>query len=178
MIEKENKTAVLLKAISFAARVHRHQLRKDKVTPFASHPFRVSMVLRHVFKVEDEDALAAAVLHDTIEDTTTDWDDLSKHFGDKIAGWVALLSKDKRMEETAREAGYIRQLKSAPLVVKLIKLADIYDNLNDISNIPPEDRSAKTLKQIATYAAALKDETREYVKPHREIERLIRSAKA
>src|SRR3954462_381480 len=82
---------LLLEAASFAARAHRHQLRKDGQTPYAAHPFRVCLVVPHVFGLDDPDFLAAALLHDTIEDTTTDFDDLEKAFGPRIAGWVAAL---------------------------------------------------------------------------------------
>src|SRR2546421_13103378 len=104
----------LLDAIAFAARAHRHQLRKDGQTPYASHPFRVCLVTRHVFGIDDPQVLTAAVLHDTVEDTTTDYDDLREHFGQEVAGWVALLSKDKRQPEPEREAAYVEQLVHAP----------------------------------------------------------------
>ena len=55
----------LLDAIAFAARAHRHQLRKDGQTPYASHPFRVCLVLRHVFGIDDPQVLTAAVLHES-----------------------------------------------------------------------------------------------------------------
>lgn len=126
-----SKDAVLFEAISFAARAHRHQIRKDGKTPYVSHVFRVAMTLSQVFGVSDPEMLTAAVLHDTIEDTTTDFDDLAEHFGEKIARWVALLSKNKCLPEKEREAVYCRQLASAPAQVKLIKLADLYDNLRD-----------------------------------------------
>src|SRR4051794_24993753 len=93
----------LLDAIAFAARAHRHQLRKDGQTPYASHPFRVCLVLRHVFGIDDTKVLTAAVLHDTIEDTTTDNDDLSERFGPDVARWVAALTKDKRQPDEERE---------------------------------------------------------------------------
>src|SRR5438309_10990310 len=96
----------LLEAIAFAARTHQGQIRKDGKTPYASHVFRVCLVLRHVFGVDDERALRAAVLHDTIEDTTTDFDDLQERYGAEVAGWVALLSKDKRLPDDQREAAY------------------------------------------------------------------------
>src|SRR5438067_177442 len=92
-----------LEAISFAARAHHGQMRKDGLTPYASHAFRVCMVLRHVFNVADPRILTAAVLHDTIEDTTTDFDDIAEEFDAEIAQWVAALSKDKRLEEGPRE---------------------------------------------------------------------------
>ena len=60
---------LLLDAVSFAARAHQGQFRKDGRTPYASHPTRVCLVMRCVFGVEDPEVLAAAVLHDTIEDT-------------------------------------------------------------------------------------------------------------
>src|SRR5438093_5908981 len=87
----------LLEAVAFAARAHQGKLRKDGVTPYASHVFRVCLVLRHVFGIEDIQALMAAALHDTVEDTDTDFDELKETFGDEVASWVAALSKDKRL---------------------------------------------------------------------------------
>src|SRR5262252_4662792 len=95
--------AKLLEAVAFAARAHRHHLRKDGETPYVSHVFRACLTLRHVFGITDVAALTAAVLHDTLEDTTTDYDDLREHFGDQVAGWVAALSKDKTLPEPERE---------------------------------------------------------------------------
>src|SRR5713226_1440591 len=89
----------LLEAISFAARAHQGQLRKDNRTPYASHAFRVCLIVREIFGVTDPEVLTAAVLHDTVEDTTTDHDDLAKQFGRQVADWVAALSKDKRLPE-------------------------------------------------------------------------------
>ncbi len=96
----DKKNVLLLRAISFAARKHDGQMRKDHQTPYVSHVFRVAMTVSQVFEIHDPEIIAAAVLHDTLEDTTADFDDLNQRFGKKIAGWVALLSKDKRMPET------------------------------------------------------------------------------
>src|SRR5437588_3817791 len=96
---REGPHRPLLEAIAFAARAHRPQLRKDGQTPYVSHVFRVCLVARHLFGVEASEVLTAAVLHDTIEDTTTDRDDLAEQFGETVAGWVALLSKDKRLPD-------------------------------------------------------------------------------
>ncbi len=145
---------LLPNAISYAARAHKGQFRKDNETPYVSHVFRACMTLRHVFGVEDERILAAAVLHDTIEDTTTDFDDINKTFGHEIATWVGLLSKDKRMIEDKREKAYFEQLKTAPLEVKLIKLADLYDNILDSTSLSPVgqdmtfDKAKKHIKNL------------------------------
>src|SRR5262245_58512747 len=93
----DNRT--LLEAVSFAARAHRHQVRKDGQTPYAAHPFRVCLIVRHVFGIDDPEYLTAALLHDTIEDTTTDFDDIQERFGPRVAGSVAALTKDMRLPE-------------------------------------------------------------------------------
>jgi guanosine-3',5'-bis(diphosphate) 3'-pyrophosphohydrolase len=130
-----------MEAVSFAARAHRHQLRKDKETPYVSHVFRVLLVVRHVFGIDDPKMLVAAVLHDTLEDTTTDHDDVEARFGADVANWVAALSKDKRMPETEREKAYVEQLARAPWQVKVCKLGDIFDNLMDSRTITSEQRA-------------------------------------
>src|SRR5438045_6723227 len=100
----------LLDAVAFAARAHRHQLRKDDQTPYVSHVFRVAFIVRQLFDISDERVATAAVLHDTVEDTNTDFDDLQEQVGAEIAGWVALLSKDKRMPAEDRDGAYRHQL--------------------------------------------------------------------
>jgi guanosine-3',5'-bis(diphosphate) 3'-pyrophosphohydrolase len=155
MSDVEHRLLPLLEAVAFAARAHRAQLRKDGQTPYVSHVFRVCLVLRDVFGIDDRPALTAAVLHDTIEDTTTDFDDLSERFGPEIAGWVATLSKDKRRGWDEREAFYERQLARGPWQVQVCKLADVFDNLMDALHLPPEGRD-KGLRNAARYLDALK----------------------
>lgn len=128
------------KAVGAAARGHAGQLRKDGRTPYAAHPMRVCLALRHLFGVDDPSTLAAAVLHDMLEDTTLDHDDLVAEFGAEVASWVALLSKDKRLPEEERESEYRRALETAPWQVKVIKLADMYDNLADAAEGGDQDR--------------------------------------
>src|SRR5439155_10521577 len=130
----------LLEAVAFAARAHQGQLRKDGTTPYVSHVFRVCLVLRHVFGIDDRQALMAAALHDTIEDTNTDFDDLKETFGTDVAEWVAALSKDKRLPEGEREQAYAAALARAPWQVKACKLADVYDNVMDCAHTTPQQR--------------------------------------
>lgn len=127
------------RACAFAARAHDGQYRKDGRTPYVSHPFRVAMIVRDVFGCDDEEALAAAVLHDTIEDTRTDYDDLLAAFGRTVADLVVPLTKDMRLEDAARELEYDRALAASDWRARLIKLADVYDNLCDLSHNPSGD---------------------------------------
>lgn len=150
----DNTHLPLLEAASFAARAHRSQVRKDGMTPYAAHPFRVCLIVRHVFGIDDPEFLTAALLHDTIEDTQTDYDDLAERFGDKVAGWVGALSKDMRLPEGEREAAYIAKLATAEPAVKIAKLADIYDNLTDSRHLSPKARQ-RTVERTSKYLAAI-----------------------
>jgi guanosine-3',5'-bis(diphosphate) 3'-pyrophosphohydrolase len=131
----------LLEAISFSARKHEGQKRKDGITPYAAHPFRVAMLLATALGVDDEEVLAAAVLHDAIEDTTADFDEVLELFGERVAGFVAVLSKDKRLPEDERERAYLERLAGAPVEAKLVKLGDTLDNLFDSAALTPAARS-------------------------------------
>lgn len=121
-------------AIGFAARAHRHQIRKDGSTPYVAHVFRVMTIVRHEFNCVDHGAMMAAVLHDTIEDTTTDHDDLAERFGVQVADLVAALTKNMAMPEPEREHEYDARLAKADWRARLVKLADVLDNARDCAS--------------------------------------------
>ncbi len=118
-------------AASFAAHAHRNQVRNDQRIPYFSHPARVAMTVAVRFGCTEEATLTAAFLHDVIEDTTTDYDNLLEHFDREVADIVACLSKDPRLVEPQRERVYDEQLAAGPWQARLVKLADVYDNLAD-----------------------------------------------
>jgi guanosine-3',5'-bis(diphosphate) 3'-pyrophosphohydrolase len=157
-------------AAALAARAHRDQLRRDGRTPYFSHPARVALTVAAVFGCTDATVLAAALLHDVIEDTRVDYDDLLKNFGLEVADIVSCLSKDKRMVESEREAEYDRRLAAGPWQARLIKLADVYDNLADSAGaeaMPPIlDRARRAIRiasddpRLARAAEALRGAVR------------------
>jgi (p)ppGpp synthase/HD superfamily hydrolase len=168
---------VLLGAASFAARAHHGQMRKDDVTPYVSHVYRVSLIVRDLFGFHDPRMLIAALLHDTIEDTTTDFDDIEKHFGQEIASWVSVLTKNKALAEKDREAEYVKRILAAPWQVQACKLADIFDNLIDLPNLPP-DRRGHSLMRFEQYVDALKTLTNpELQKPLALVKQLLHDMK-
>lgn len=124
-------TSLWQQASAFAARAHRHQVRKDGRTPYFSHCVRVALTVALKFGCTDDTVLAAALLHDVIEDTQADYDDVLQHFGSEVAEMVAALSKDMRLVESQREPAYDVQLAEGPWQARLIKLADVYDNFTD-----------------------------------------------
>lgn len=149
-----NADSVLLEAVSLAARVHEGQYRKDKITPYAAHPFRVCLIVRDIFGCDDRRMLLAALLHDTIEDSSTDFDDLAEKFGPEVAEWVGMLSKDKRLPEDAREDAYCQALAAAPWQVKACKLGDMFDNLQDMATFSAEQRQ-HSLQRVTAYLQVL-----------------------
>lgn len=145
-------------ALELATAKHAGQFRSDRVTPYVEHPKAVMSIVRDEFGVRDAETLAAALLHDTIEDTTTDYDELAEKFGRKVAAWVAVLTKDKRLPEGRREREYFDGLKRGPLPAKLCKVADTLHNLRDSDDRkrPKAVKKAKKLLSIFKGVAALK----------------------
>ncbi len=144
-------TAPWRKAASFAARAHHGQMRDDGRTPYFAHAARVAMTVAEVFRCHDPVALAAAMLHDTIEDTPTDFDDIEEHFGAETAACVAALTKNMTLREGAREEDYERRLAAGPWQARLVKLADVLDNLSDALDAGHSGpRLAKTLRKCRT----------------------------
>ncbi len=153
-IPMSDPNAIIFEAAAFAARAHKNQIRKDGQTPYISHPFRVCLVVRHIFGFDDPKMLTAAILHDTIEDTTTDFDDIIERFGPVVAKWVVALTKDMRLENDVREAEYAKGLAAADWQVKVLKLADVYDNAGDCKSFSVNGRR-NTLKKSRFYLDAM-----------------------
>ncbi len=124
----------IVKAFQYALERHAGQLRKDNSTPYIVHPFRVFLWLADEAKIYDENVLASAFLHDLIEDTNTDYDDINKEFDKEIADIVSVLTKDKSLPERVRERRFNEKLANADWKAKVVKLADVYDNLCDMEN--------------------------------------------
>ena len=67
---------------------------------------RVTLVLMMCFGVEDEETITAALLHDTLEDTATDYDEIASLFGEQVADYVVLLTKNPMLPKKEREEDY------------------------------------------------------------------------
>ncbi|MCA9310217.1 MAG: HD domain-containing protein [Phycisphaerales bacterium] len=145
-------------AAAFAARAHRHEVRKDGRTPYFSHPVRVALTIRDLFEVNDPATLAAALLHDTIEDTGADYDDLAELVGPEAAALVAAMTKDMRLPEARREAAYDAQLAAADWRARLLKLADVFDNLTDCETRTRDRDPAKMIDKGRRAVALARDE--------------------
>jgi len=130
--------ALLFDALRFASEKHRDQRRKDRrASPYINHPIEVASVLATVGGVSDVATLAAAVLHDTIEDTNTTEDELEAHFGREIRALVREMTDDKQLPKAERKRLQIVHAPAASHRAKLIKLADKICNVRDVTHQPP-----------------------------------------
>lgn len=151
---ERDRQGLLAAAEEFARWKHQHQFRRDGVTPYVEHPKAVMAILRDEFGVSDVDTLAAGLLHDTIEDTATDYDEISERFGKRVAEVVAFLTKDKRLPEAKRERTYFAQLARAPLPARLCKVADSLHNMRDSDQAQRPKAAKKARKLLRIYRGA------------------------
>ncbi|KHJ94282.1 hypothetical protein OESDEN_05789 [Oesophagostomum dentatum] len=104
--------ALVMKANDFAARRHRFQKRKDlQGTPYINHPIGVAYILTNEAEVYDAATLAAALLHDTVEDTKTTLEEIKEQFGQEVHDIVKECTDDKSLPKDARKKA---QIENAP----------------------------------------------------------------
>lgn len=125
-------------ALRFAADKHKHHRRKGgRDIPYINHPIGVATLLATIGAVTDPDVLAAAFLHDTVEDTKTSPDELERLFGPAIAGLVAEVTDDMSLKSVERKSIQERDAPFKSPKAKLIRLADKTCNIYDIAHEPP-----------------------------------------
>jgi len=125
-------STILDSALAFAAVAHRDQKRKATNIPYIVHPVGVMLILIE-FGENDPDLLAAALLHDTVEDTSVTHDQIRKEFGDRVAEIVAGCSEpDKDETWENRKNHTIHYIKAAPRHIQLVSAADKLHNLRSM----------------------------------------------
>ena len=130
-------TGRLMRAIMFAAEKHQNQVRKgDNPIPYINHPLMV-MNLVNMSGITDVRVLSAAVLHDTVEDTSATLEEIEKLFGKDVASMVDEVSDDKALSKLERKQQQVERVRNASSGAKLIKIADKISNCLDVCNNPP-----------------------------------------
>jgi len=149
---------LILKAAHFAAQKHRNQRRKDKhASPYIIHPISVALEIAQVGGVDDPEILAAALLHDTIEDTKTKPEELEAKFGKKVCEYVLDVTDDKTLPKNERKSRQIEHAKKISKGAALIKLGDKISNVTDVINNPPEDWDINRRKEYLDWAEKVID---------------------
>ena len=136
----ENDLKLLLKALAFAAARHKDQRRKDvEASPYINHPIALADILCNEGHVTDIEVICAALLHDTVEDTATEPEELEAEFGKAIRDIVMEVTDDKTLPKEERKKEQIKHAAALSDKAKLVKLADKIANLRDVANSPPPD---------------------------------------
>jgi len=142
----------LSKAILFATIKHRDQRRKNSTNaPYIEHPLGVMDILIQV-GITDVDVLCAAVLHDTVEDTLTTFEEIGERFGEKILFYVKEVTDDKELDKVTRKKLQIEHAKDASCGARLIKLADKIHNLRSMLTDPPKGWNLMTIRGYFTWS--------------------------
>lgn len=151
---------IVLKAKMFAKTKHKGQMRKLEGLPYFIHPKRVAHIL-YQFKVSSKinELVAAAYLHDTLEDTDTTYVELKKYFGKLVADIVTQLTSDKTMISKVGKAKYLadKMIDMTPYALTL-KLADRIDNVNRLRFLSDEKFQTKYLLESKYIMDRLKKE--------------------
>lgn len=130
-------SSLLDRAIIFAVNAHSNTERRGKGFPYIVHPLEAVSIVATI--TPDQSLLAAAALHDTVEDTEIDLEDIRREFGDRIAGMVEAES-DVFAEGISEEASWhdrkkaaIDRLAAAPHDAKIVAMGDKLSNMRAIA---------------------------------------------
>ena len=137
MANKPLNTAILDRAIMFAVKAHTGTERRGKGYPYIIHPMEAVEIVATMTK--DQELLAAAILHDTVEDTNVTIDQIRDEFGDRVADLVASESDEMPVgvsEEDswhARKQAAIDRLSKASREAKIVAMGDKLSNMRAIA---------------------------------------------
>ena len=135
------RSGLVAEAYRLAADAHEGQRRKDDGTPYITHPVAVAELL-HDAGFDDE-VVAAALLHDVVEDTEMDRDEIAERFGDRVAELVGALSEDDGIQDYEdRKREHREQVAESGRDAIAIYIADKLSNLRDMRFIYGEEGEA------------------------------------
>lgn len=133
------------RAINFASSKHASQIRKLDGRPYFDHPTRVAAIVKH--HIPDSDLVAAALLHDVVEDTATSVLDIQKLFNPRVASLVGQVTSDTQALKAMGKPLYLaRKLRQIDAQAFFLKLADRFDNLSDLHLMTPEKAAKYALE--------------------------------
>ena len=143
-------------AFEFADKAHEGQLRKDN-SPFVTHPLAVAQIVAEELHLDSE-SIAAALLHDTIEDTAATHEQIAELFSPTIANLVEGVSKLTRVHYTSKAEEQMENLRkmllarSKDIRVILIKISDRLHHMRTMEYQTPEKQKQKSFETMEIYA--------------------------
>ncbi|MDP6293364.1 MAG: HD domain-containing protein [Candidatus Woesearchaeota archaeon] len=129
----------------YAELCHRGQTRKDDTTPYVVHPATVAEYAEQ-YGVDDSDVLAAAWLHDVVEDTDATLADIKERFGMNVEWYVDCLTQRKPNESNDKYANRI--VMDADFKVQIVKMCDVLHNSETLGEIVDPAKKEKATKNM------------------------------
>lgn len=158
--------SLIERAYRTAREAHGDQ-KRDEGTIYIGHPVRVAAILFGEVGIQDPDVIAAALLHDTLEDTPLDDEALRAQFGPRIAEIVRFVTKREETspaEEAEIDRAYLQGIREASDPgVALVKLADRLDNVRCMQFNPRPEKRAKYIRKTEALYLPLAREKSEYL---------------
>lgn len=176
--ENEQKAQIVEKAMEFAMKCHKGQMRSFVPTPFCLHPIRVLHILTEY--THDLNLMVSALLHDTKEDTGVTDDEIREQFGETVLSLVNELTSSKQEIKDIMRAMFpsrnkndrepyhlcktiylIRKFKSMSPNAQFLKLVDRLDNVKGLKYAPNDFRDAyakETLTFLTHIMPCLKED--------------------
>jgi GTP diphosphokinase / guanosine-3',5'-bis(diphosphate) 3'-diphosphatase len=151
-------TQVILAAAQYAAEKHARQRRKGaSAEPYVNHVIEVAHLVSTALSAPDVNLIAAALLHDVIEDTEVTAHDLHERFGPDVAALVVEMTDDKSLPKAERKRLQIEHASKLSARAQVIKLADKISNLRSIFVSPPADWGLARRQQYFTWGKQVVD---------------------
>ena len=122
---------MIKEAARFAKKAHHGAFRKGTNVPYITHPLETAVIVSMM--TDDAELIAAALLHDTIEDAGVSYGELRSEFGKRVADLVAEESEDKSRTWEERKSSTLKRLETASLDIKILTLADKLSNIRSMA---------------------------------------------
>jgi len=152
---------LILRALDFAAVKHRNQRRKNQeASPYINHPITIANLLWNAAQVTDPVVIVGAILHDTVEDTDTTFEEIEQEFGKEVQSLVQEVTDDKSLPKQKRKQLQVEHAAHLSQRAKLIKLADKISNLQDMIASPPHDWSSQRKQEYFEWGKSVIDKIR------------------
>jgi GTP pyrophosphokinase len=143
---------MLNRAYVYGLQKHGSQLRASG-DPYFSHPVEVAGILAEMRL--DTSSIITGLLHDTLEDTDTTYEDLVQRFGREVAALVAEVTDDKSLRKEERKRLQIEKTPGKSRRAKLLKLADKTSNLRSLVQSPPKGWTEERMRDYVQWAEAV-----------------------
>ena len=153
-----NGIVKVTEAARFAAEAHSDQKRKGaRGEPYLNHLAEVAAMLAEASGGQDADLVAAAWLHDAIEDQGVAPEAIAERFGEAVARIVCEVTDDKTLPKAERKRKQVETVAGKSRQARLLKLADKTSNVAAVVESPPADWSRERLVDYVRWAVEVVD---------------------